>query len=406
MIKKKSPFYPKLFESFREIEGVNVASTSCGLKKNKKDDLVLIKFDRSCDIISYLTTSKTPGEPVKWNKKIRKIQKVSIILINSGNANVFTGREGARSIERIINYLSKTLNLKKNEIYLASTGIIGEPLDEKKIIKSLPNLLKNLSNSKSSWFKAANAITTTDTFPKLKSTAYKKNNKKIIINGFAKGSGMIEPNMATMLAFIFTNFKIDLRKDKNDMKNILNETFNSISVDGEMSTSDMVLIVSNISNNHNYERSKKKFLGNIRDLMLDLAKQIVKDGEGCSKFISINVRNANNKKDAIKISKKIANSVLFKTAMFGCDSNWGRIIMAIGKCSIKVPEKNISISFGPNQIIKNGKICNLNQKTIKKYLFKKEIKLDIDLSSGKECHEVWTTDLTNEYININSDYRS
>ena len=296
--------------------------------------------------------------------------------------------------------MSKTLNLKKNEIYLASTGIIGEPLDEKKIIKSLPNLLKNLSNSKSSWFKAANAITTTDTFPKLKSTAYKKNNKKIIINGFAKGSGMIEPNMATMLAFIFTNFKIDLRKDN------LNETFNSISVDGEMSTSDMVLIVSNISNNHNYERSKKKFLGNIRDLMLDLAKQIVKDGEGCSKFISINVRNANNKKDAIEISKKIANSVLFKTAMFGCDSNWGRIIMAIGKCSIKVPEKNISISFGPNQIIKNGKICNLNQKTIKKYLFKKEIKLDIDLSSGKECHEVWTTDLTNEYININSDYRS
>jgi len=406
MIKKKSPFYPKLFESFHEIEGVNVASTSCGLKKNKKDDLVLIKFDRSCDIISYLTTSKTPGEPVKWNKKIRKIQKVSIILINSGNANVFTGREGARSIERIINYLSKTLNLKKNEIYLASTGIIGEPLDEKKIIKSLPNLLKNLSNNKSSWFKAANAITTTDTFPKLKSTAYKKNNKKIIINGFAKGSGMIEPNMATMLAFIFTNFKIDPREDKNDMKNILNETFNSISVDGEMSTSDMVLIVSNISNNHNYERSKKKFLGNIRDLMLDLAKQIVKDGEGCSKFISINVRNANNKKDAIEISKKIANSVLFKTAMFGCDSNWGRIIMAIGKCSIKVPEKNISISFGPNKIIRNGKICNLNEKTLKKYLLKKEIKLDIDLSSGKECHEVWTTDLTNEYININSDYRS
>ena len=217
---------------------------------------------------------------------------------------------------------------------------------------------------------------------------------------------MIEPNMATMLAFIFTNYKIDLRKDKNDMKNILNETFNSISVDGEMSTSDMVLIVSNISNNHNYERSKKKFLGNIRDLMLDLAKQIVKDGEGCSKFISINVRNANNKKDAIEISKKIANSVLFKTAMFGCDSNWGRIIMAIGKCSIKVPEKNISISFGPNKIIKNGKICNLNEKTVKKYLLKKEIKLDIDLSSGKESHEVWTTDLTNEYININSDYRS
>tara|TARA_B100000886_G_C20399540_1_gene481912 strand:- start:143 stop:1363 length:1221 start_codon:yes stop_codon:yes gene_type:complete len=406
MIKKKSPFYPKLFESFHEIEGVNVASTSCGLKKNKKDDLVLIKFDRSCDIISYLTTSKTPGEPVKWNKKIRRIHKVSIILINSGNANVFTGREGARSIERIINYLSKTLNLKKNEIYLASTGVIGEPLDEKKIIKSLPNLLRNLSNSKSSWFEAANAITTTDTFPKIKSIAYKKNNKQIIINGFAKGSGMIEPNMATMLAFIFTNFKIDLRKDKKAMKNILNQTFNSISVDGEMSTSDMVLIVSNISNNYNYERSKKKFLGNIRNLMLDLAKQIVKDGEGCSKFISITVRNANKKKDAIEISKKIANSVLFKTAMFGCDSNWGRIIMAIGKGSIKIPEKKISISFGPYKIIKNGKICHLNEKTIKKYLSKKEIKLDIDLSSGKECNEVWTTDLTNEYININSDYRS
>ena len=406
MIKKKSPFYPKFFQDFHEIEGIKVASTSCGLKKNKKDDLVIIKFNKSCDIVGYFTTSKTPGEPIKWNKKIRNNNKVSLILINSGNANVFTGIKGERSVTKIVNFLSDYLNLKKDEIYLASTGIIGQPLDEKKILDSLPFLIKNLSNDNESWLKAAKAITTTDTFPKLKSSITKQNNQSMIINGFAKGSGMIEPNMATMLGFIFINIKIDLKNDKKFLKNILDDTFNSITVDGEMSTSDMVLLVSNISQKNSFNNYRKKFLKNLRFIMTDLAQQIIKDGEGCTKFITINVNNARSKKDAIEVSKTIANSLLFKTAMFGCDSNWGRIIMAIGKCNARVEPNKISLSFGNNKIISNGKVCKINDNEIYDYLFNKEIEINIDLSLGKGNHKVWTTDITSDYIKINADYRS
>ena len=217
---------------------------------------------------------------------------------------------------------------------------------------------------------------------------------------------MIEPNMATMLGFIFINIKIDLKIDKKFLKNILDDTFNSITVDGEMSTSDMVLLVSNISQKNSFDNYRKKFLENLRFLMTDLAQQIIKDGEGCTKFITVTVKNARSKKDAIEVSKTVANSLLFKTAMFGCDSNWGRIIMAIGKCNARVEPDKISLAFGNNKIITNGKVSKINENKIYDYLFRREIEINIDLSLGKECHKVWTSDITNDYIKINADYRS
>ena len=410
MKKKKSPFSPKLIKKFIKIDGVTVSSTHSGIKKNLKEDLVLIKFDNSCYINGFFTLSSAPGEPVKWNKKIIKQKRVSAILINSGNANVNTGKAGRLAITKIVNYLSDTLKINKKEIYIASTGVIGEKLDEKKIISAIPKLIDSLSNKSLSWIKAANAIRTTDTYPKTYSTKLCLGKKKITINGFAKGSGMIEPNMATMLAFIFID--ADLGKlDNNKIQPLIEKSFNSITVDGDMSTSDMVLIISGISAKlSTKDNAGLKFNTKVKNLLLDvmikLAKLIVKDGEGIAKFITIIVKNADNYSNAKKVSKSIANSLLFKTAIAGNDFNWGRIIMAIGKVPFKLRQENLSISFGDCEIMNKGKIKSFNEQKIKNYIRKGKVKLEVDLGMGKAISEVWTGDLTKDYITINADYRS
>ena len=410
MKKKKSPFSPKLIKKFIKIDGVSVSSTHSGIKNNLKEDLVLIKFDNSCYINGFFTLSSTPGEPIKWNKKIIKYKRVSAILINSGNANVGTGKVGKLAITKVVNYLSDSLKINKKEIYIASTGVIGEKLDEKKIISAIPKLIDSLSNNSLSWLKAANAIRTTDTYPKTYSTKLGFGDKKIVINGFAKGSGMIEPNMATMLAFIFIDADIG-KLDNNKIQPLIEKSFNSITVDGDMSTSDMVLIISGISDklseidkpSFKYNKKVKNLLF---DVMIKLAKLIVRDGEGIEKFITIIVKNADNYSNAKKISKSIANSLLFKTAIGGNDFNWGRIIMAIGKVPIKIKQENLSISFGDFKIMNKGKLNTFNEQKIKNYIRKGNVKLEIDLGMGKSFSEVWTGDLTKDYITINADYRS
>lgn len=410
-MKKKSLLAPKKYQNLDIIQGIRIASTHCGFKKNNKDDLVLIKFDKPCTIFSYLTKSKTPGEPVKWNRSIKKYEKVSVILINSGNANVFTGRAGRLSINRIVKDISEKLCIDPNQIYIASTGIIGEILDEKKIISSLPNLITNLKNNSEVWHQAANAIKTTDTFPKIVKENLKYNNDKIKINGIAKGSGMIAPNMATMLAFIFTNISLDKANYKVKIQNIIEHTFNSITVDSDMSTSDMVLFISDIRTKKEkklilQKKIKKEFDQKLELVMQRLAHLIVKDGEGAKKFISILISGAKSYLHAKKIALSIANSPLFKTAMAGSDSNWGRIIMAIGKSNIKINSNKISILFGSIIVIENGEIVKFDQKKMNTYLAKQNIELTINLNLGNYSSKVWTCDLTKEYISINADYRS
>ena len=258
MTLKISPLAPRKINKIIPISGINVSSTHCGLKKNNKEDLVLIKLDSPSEILGLFTNSKTPGEPIIWNKKIHKFGKVSVILINSGNANVFNGKSGKSSLLKIVNEISSKLNVPKKHIYIASTGVIGEQLDEKKIIKKLPFLISNLQNDSNSWLKAAKAIMTTDTFPKTHSESFfEKSN--IIINGIAKGSGMIAPNMATMLAFIFTNLDFKREHFKEKFQEIVDKTFNSITVDGDTSTSDMILFFSVNENNNAIKLKKKKY---------------------------------------------------------------------------------------------------------------------------------------------------
>ena len=397
------------YKNSNKINGVEVSVTSCGLKKTGKDDLVLIKFSRKGKIFGCFTNSKTPGESIKWNKSIINNGIVSAILINSGNANVFNGIEGQKTQQNIIAALSSELNIDSKEIYIASTGVIGETLDEKKIINSLPKLIASLSNDNDAWNKAANAIRTTDTFPKLSSRLINIEKSKIHISGIAKGSGMIEPNMATMLAFIFTNANFKNVSLKRKIQKLVDKTFNSITVDGDKSTSDMMLFVSVNDKKKCYVSIEKvnHFLENLKNVMQDLAIQIVKDGEGSKKLIQINVTKAKNDSDAKILAKSIANSPLFKTAMAGNDSNWGRIIMAIGKTNIDINTRKICLKFGNIKILENGeKNKKLDQKKLKEYLCKPEIQILIDLGFGEGSSCVWTCDLTKEYISINADYRS
>ena len=407
-MKNKSPLAPKKNKNLHLFKGISVSSTHCGLKKNKRLDLVLIKLEEPGSILGSFTKSKTPGEPIIWNKSIIKNKKVSVILINSGNANVFTGLAGKKAILDILNKLSRSLNVPKNEIYIASTGVIGEPLDSKKIIKKIPTLIKSLQNERLAWYKAADAITTTDTYSKYHSETVSTNDS-LFINGIAKGSGMIQPNMATMLGFIFTNFDILSKKIETEFKEIINKTFNSISVDGDTSTSDMVLLFS-VKNKTQITKTKKlqeKFLEKLEILMTTLSHLIVKDGEGASKFITVEVIKAKNDKDARKVARSIINSPLIKTAMAGSDSNWGRIIMAIGKTDAEIFPEKISLSFGKYLILDQGnKFISKNVSKINKYLKTNEIKINISLGLGRGSSKMWTCDLTKEYISINADYRS
>ena len=405
---KLSPLAPKSLKSIKIIDGIKVSSTHCGLKKNDKEDLVLITLNSPGDITGVFTKSKTPGEPIIWNKSIEKFGKVSAILINSGNANVFNGNFGRSSVLKIVKSLSQKLKIPKEEIYLASTGVIGEPLDENKIIKKIPFLISNLQNNSKSWIKAAKAIMTTDTYPKIHSEKISKNNN-IIINGIAKGSGMIEPNMATMLAFIFTNISFKRKGFKQKFLEIINKTFNSISVDGETSTSDMVLFFS-VNKNKCNEKNKvdeNTFCSALEKLSAKLAEYIVKDGEGASKFLKIKVKGAESNADARNIGKTIANSPLFKTAMSGSDSNWGRLVMAVGNSDAKVDPMKLSLQFGDFIILKKGKkLESKNISLINKYLKRKEIDVIVDLGLGKSEWITSTCDFTKEYISINADYRS
>ena len=409
MAPKISPLAPIKIKKVNPIGGVNVSSTHCGLKKNKKQDLVLIKLDSPGEIIGLFTNSKTPGEPIIWNKKIRKFGKVSVILINSGNANVFNGKSGKSSLLKIVNEISSKLKVPKKHIYIASTGVIGEPLDEKKIIKKIPYLISNLQNDSNSWLNAAKAITTTDTFPKTHSEFFFEK-RNIIINGIAKGSGMIAPNMATMLAFIFTNLDFKKQECVEKFREIVDKTFNSISVDGDTSTSDMILFFSVNDNNNSIKfnnTNRKKFFYHLENLTSKLAEYIVKDGEGASKFLKIKIKGAKSINDAKKIGKSIANSPLFKTAMSGSDSNWGRIIMAVGKSGAKLDSEKLTLKFGKFIILQKGKKFKTTYiKLINKYLKQSEIEITVDLDIGVYEWTTWTCDFTKEYVSINADYRS
>ena len=396
------------------ITGVSYATCCSGTKYKNRDDLVLIVLDSGSSVCGCFTISTMPSAPVIWSKKnIKKAnnpkQKV-VILINAGNANAFTGKEGLIACEEKAMALANAFKCDKKNVFFASTGVIGEKLPYGKIIQHFDFLKENLSSS--GLQEASNAILTTDLKPKTYTSKFKIYNESFIITGFAKGSGMIYPNMATMLAFIFTDFTIDKETLSSFTRKAVDESFNRISVDGDTSTSDSVFVSTTNKKSLKIARDKMPeamniFFNEIKKAMVDLAKKIVMDGEGASKFIEITVINARSIARAKKICFSIANSLLVKTAIAGEDANWGRLVMAIGKTQISLKIEKIKIYMQGFLLCQNGQgIETVDEVSLSRALKKKKVDIVVDLAEGNKDFTAWTSDLTEEYIKINADYRS
>tara|TARA_Y100000590_G_scaffold454414_1_gene601192 strand:- start:472 stop:1773 length:1302 start_codon:yes stop_codon:yes gene_type:complete len=413
------------FQDLDHIDGVGISTLSAGLYEKKRDDVVLFYFRDGANYASVFTQSKTISENIKWNLKI-KSKKLYALLVNTRNANALTGSDGYKSLKELSLELSKYLTLKQkndeekpkiikpDEIMFASTGTIGEKFPLDKIKTSIPNLMHKLkyTQNKLIWIKAALGIMTTDTKPKISMSECKIGSTNVKIYGIAKGSGMIYPNMATTLGFLFTDANLTSQTLKQILKKNIDSTFNAISCDGDTSTNDMVSIFStNKANNSIIKNVKdpklKNFNNSVKEVLLNLAKRVVSDGEGASKLITINCKNCRTEKDAKKISFSIANSTLVKTAFAGEDPNWGRIVMAIGKSEADLDVKKLSISIGSHKILVNGNLsASYDEKKVKQYMENGLINISIDIGIGNKNFTAYTMDLTKKYIEINADYRS
>ena len=413
------------FQDLEHIDGVALSVISAKLYNPPRDDLVLFYFRNGANFSAVYTQSSIVSENIKWNQTINN-KKVKALLINTRNANAFTGKKGYQGLEEIANELSLELTLKKKiddeknekikpkEILFGCTGTIGETFPTSKIKNGIPNLIEKIkyNQNKYIWAKAASGMMTTDLVPKLAMEECKIGNTSVKIYGIAKGSGMIYPNMATTLGYVFTDAKISSKVLKKLLKRNIDTTFNAISCDGDTSTNDMVAIFAtgeannSVINNINDERVKE-FEKNFHSVLLNLAKRVTADGEGSSKFITININGAKNEKDAKKIAFSIANSPLVKTAFAGEDPNYGRIIAAIGKSKVQINLNKININMGLYKIIEKGELSNTyNEDEVKYYMKNHKIDLNIDLKIGKKFFTVYTMDLTKKYIEINADYRS
>tara|TARA_B100001741_G_scaffold220476_1_gene182887 strand:+ start:192 stop:1493 length:1302 start_codon:yes stop_codon:yes gene_type:complete len=413
------------FQDLNHIDGVSVSTTCADLYSKKRDDVVLFYFRDGANYASVYTQSKLISENIKWNLKINS-KKVSALLINTRNANAFTGTDGYKGLKVLAETLSYELSQKQkndeekpkkieaNEILFACTGTIGENFPTEKIQKSIYDLIKKIkyTQNKYIWMKAAMGILTTDLKPKIAMEECYIGNKLVKIYGIAKGSGMIYPNMATTLGFVFTDATIPSAILKQLLNNNIEKTFNAISCDGDTSTNDMVsLFATNKVSNKKLKNSKDKKLNEFNSalfkVLLNLSKRVAADGEGASKFVTIKVKNCKTEEDAKKICFSIANSPLVKTAIAGEDPNWGRIIMAIGKAKVNLNPRKLAIQIGKIKVIENGKISlTYNEQEAANYMKEKSIDLFVNLNLGKKEFTSYTMDLTKKYIEINADYRT
>ena len=413
------------FQDLDHIDGVSISTVSANLYNNSRDDLVMFYFRDGANSASVYTQSKIISENIKWNLN-QKAKKIFSLLINTRNANCFTGRQGYKGLEKIAEITSQKLTekqkeddeepkkIKSKEIIFGCTGTIGENFPEDKIKSKIPELINKLkyTQNKLVWMKAALGIMTTDTQPKMAMEKCFIGNSEIKIFGVAKGSGMIQPNMATTLGYIFTD--ADIKNDilKKLLKKNIATTFNAISCDSDTSTNDMVSIFSTGKIKHPKinslnDEKLKDFDNALNKVLLNLAKRVVADGEGASKFITVNVQECKNDIEAKKIAFSISNSPLVKTAIAGEDPNWGRIIMAIGKAGVQLNYEKLSIKFGTIIIVQNGKVNpNYKEEEAAEYMKNDSIDIFVNISSGSKNFTAYTMDLTKKYIEINADYRS
>jgi glutamate N-acetyltransferase/amino-acid N-acetyltransferase len=406
-----SPLAPKAFPSVKPVAGVRLSGRAVGLKPNGAKDLMVAELAKGTTIAGVLTRSRCPSAPVDWCRAILPRGRARAIVVNSGNANAFTGAAGDKVVANTAAAAARLFGCRRDEVYIASTGVIGEPVPPDFIAGKLAGMRRSLGAR--GWRSAAEAIMTTDTFAKAASRTARIGNAKVAISGFAKGSGMIAPDMATMLAFIFTDARLPSAVLQKLLRRAADRSFNAITVDGDTSTSDTVLLAATgqVKGQPRISRPNDPalagFAAALAKVCTDLAQQIVRDGEGAQKFVTVNVRGAESKRAARAIGLSIANSPLVKTAIAGEDPNWGRIVMAIGKAGEKADRDRLSIAIGGIPITENGQLVpGYDEAPVARHMKGDEIDLAVDVGVGRGRATVWTCDLTHGYITINADYRS
>ena len=405
---QRSPLAPATFPELPAIGGVRFASAAAGVKYKDRDDVMLAALKPGSTVAGVFTRSKTRAAPVlDCQSKIGQSDTSggAAIIVNSGNANAFTGQSGAEAVTAITTSVASALSLEKERVFSSSTGVIGEILPHARITEQIPNLVTGLDAGKIA--DAAQAIMTTDTYAKGAHRLVKTDQGTVQINGIAKGSGMIAPDMATMLVYIFTDAKIDQSHLQSLVSELNEVTFNAITVDSDTSTSDTLLMAATGASGVTISAHDVEFRDALHQLMIDLAHQVVRDGEGASKFVEVRITGAVNNQDAKIHAMAIANSPLVKTALAGEDPNWGRIVMAIGKSGAAAERDRLTIHFGDIIVAENGWVSpSYNEELGARYMQKQDLVIAVDLALGEAQATVWTCDLTHQYITINADYRS
>jgi glutamate N-acetyltransferase/amino-acid N-acetyltransferase len=405
-----SPFAPKRFQRPPAVAGVRIGGVAAGVKYKGRPDLFMAELAAGTVVAGVLTRSLTRSAPVDWCAEVLKRGTARAILVNAGNANAFTGKAGIEGVRVMAAAAADQLGCKPKEVLIASTGVIGEKLPADRISKATPKLVRALKGD--GWGQAARAIMTTDTYPKAASARCDIGGVPVTIAGVAKGSGMIAPDMATMLAFLFTDAALPKEVLQKLTRKAADKSFNCMTVDGDTSTSDTLIVAATgQAGNKKPKKASDKALKGFREALLkvmtDLAIQVAKDGEGAQKLITIDVTGAVSDKSARRIGLSIANSPLVKTAIAGEDANWGRIVMAVGKAGARADRDRLTVAMGGVVIAEKGEgVADYDEAPVAAHLAGREIAVQVDLGLGRGRARVWTCDLTHGYIDINAEYRS
>jgi glutamate N-acetyltransferase / amino-acid N-acetyltransferase len=413
MSKTVSPLAPKTVSTLPPIEGVRIATAEAGIRYKHRTDVLYVTFARDTAVAGVLTRSKCPSAPVDWCRKNLAKGTARALVVNSGNANAFTGKKGAEAVKLTADIAAKAAGCRASQVFIASTGVIGEPLDGSKFEAVLDGCEKR-ANPKG-WLDAAKAIMTTDTFPKVATRTATIAGIEVTINGIAKGAGMIAPDMATMLSFIFTDAPIAAPVLQALLRKGADRSFNCVTVDGDTSTSDTLLLCATGAAASRgapaialpSDRRLAPFRRALDSLLCDLAQQVARDGEGARKFVTVKVTGATGPSSAKRIAMAIANSPLVKTAVAGEDANWGRVVMAVGKAGEPADRDKLAIWFGDIRVAHKGsRDPAYDEAETSAYMTGDEITIRVDLGLGRAEATAWTCDLTQAYVEINGDYRS
>ncbi|MFL4972435.1 MAG: bifunctional glutamate N-acetyltransferase/amino-acid acetyltransferase ArgJ [Microvirga sp.] len=408
-----SPLAPKALAALPPIIGVRLATAAAGIRYQDRTDVLYVAFDQGAAVAGVFTRSKCPSAPVDWCRRNLGVGAARALVVNSGNANAFTGMKGAQAAGLTAEIAARVADCRPDQVFLASTGVIGEPLDAQKFDAVLADCDERADAF--AWPDAAKAIMTTDTFPKLATRTAILGGVEVAINGIAKGAGMIAPDMATMLAFVFTDAPVTAAALQPLLSRGADKSFNCVTVDSDTSTSDTLLMFSTgtalprgapVIDDHRDVRLRS-FRRALDDLLTDLARQVARDGEGARKFVTVDVEGATSARSARRIALSIANSPLVKTAIAGEDANWGRVVMAVGKAGEPAERDRLAISFGDIRVATEGaRDPDYDEAAASAYMKNDEIRVRVDLGLGRGKARIWTCDLTKAYVEINGDYRS